>query len=283
MWKQKLCMAVFRKPVGPTRVEQVHLIAEAGFDAYFLNWTPDGMMPGIRAGRECGLELQSVHAPFTYAAEFWGTEEQAAPAIRDYTACLHDCADVGAPIMVLHPYKGFGPNSGPNEAGVERFLHLAEEAKHLGVKLAAENVEGEDYLAAWMDAAAGDPTVGFCWDSGHEMCYNHSKDMLAVYGDRLLCTHLNDNLGIRAYDGSILGRDDLHLLPFDGIADWMYNAERLNRCGFNGILTFELLNCSKSGRHDNDFYADLPLKQYYAMAYQRACRVAALRGLWGRE
>ena len=87
--------------------------------------------------------------------------------------------------------------------------------------------------------------------------------------------------GVRPED--IRSRDDLHLLPFDGIADWKYNAERLNRCGFDGILTFELLNFSKSGRHDNDFYADLPLRQYYAMAYQRACRVAALRGLWGRR
>lgn len=43
--------------------------------------------------------------------------------------------------------------------------------------------------------------VGFCLDAGHEMCYNHSADMLSLYGDRLIATHINDNLGIRDYGG----------------------------------------------------------------------------------
>ena len=55
--------------------------------------------------------------------------------------------------------------------------------------------------------------------------------MMALYGDRLLCTHINDNLGIRNYEGRITFIDDLHLLPFDGVADWKWITERLNRHG----------------------------------------------------
>ena len=44
--------------------------------------------------------------------------------------------------------------------------------------------------------------------------------MLALYGEKLICTHLNDNLGIKDFEGKTTWHDDLHLLPFDGIADW---------------------------------------------------------------
>lgn len=71
-----------------------------------------------------------------------------------------------------------------------------------------------------MNHFRGNPAVGFCWDSGHELCYNHGRDMLAQYGDRLLGTRLNDNLGVRDDGGQITFLDDLHLLPFEGIADW---------------------------------------------------------------
>ena len=109
------------------------------------------------------------------------------------------------------------------------------------------------------------------------MCYNRSRDMLALYGDRLVCTHINDNLGIRNFDGNITWTDDLHLLPFDGIADWDNIADRLNAHGYNGTLTFELNRESKPDRHDNDRYASMDDADYFARAYAAACRFAALK------
>lgn len=123
----------------------------------------------------------------------------------------------------------------------------------------------------------GEKAVGFCWDSGHEMCYNRSEDMLALYGDRLLGTHLNDNLGVRDYTGKITYLDDLHLLPFDGAANWEDNMCRLNRAHFDGPLTFELTTLSKRDRHENDAYARMDSVEYLTLAYARACRLAMLR------
>ena len=68
------------------------------------------------------------------------------------------------------------------------------------------------------------------------------------------------------------------MLPFDGIADWKNIAERLNKYNYNDILTFELTTKSKPGRHENDVYDKMPLKEYLAEAFKRACRAAALRG-----
>lgn len=152
-----------------------------------------------------------------------------------------------------------------------------KEAERLGVKVAFENTEGEEYLTAVMERFKDSPAVGFCWDTGHEMCYNRSKDMLSLYGDNLIATHLNDNLGIRDFDGNITWIDDLHLLPFDGIADWQRIAKRLDNCGYNGVLTFELNRYSKPDRHENDAYTDMPIERYLTLAYMRACRVATLR------
>lgn len=178
--------------------------------------------------------------------------------------------------MVAHAFIGFLKHQ-PTQEGLENFERMVREAEKLGVRIAFENTEGEEYLAALMEHFRGNSTVGFCWDSGHEMCYNHSKDMLALYGDRLLGTHLNDNLGIRDYQGRITFLDDLHLLPFDGIADWQKIADRLNQHGFDGILTFELLNFSKPNRHENDAYQQMDIHEYLTLAYMRACRVAALK------
>ena len=125
-----------------------------------------------------------------------------------------------------------------------------------------------------MEHFKGNDTVGFCWDSGHEMCYNHSADILGAFGDRLIMTHLNDNLGISRFDGMIFWTDDLHLLPYDGIADWDDAVRRLKIARHIPILNFELNIASKPNRHENDVYGQMTLTQYYTEAYKRACRIA---------
>ncbi len=275
MWKRKLCLATsgqFARPVD----EQIRLFAATGFEGFFTGWTHGEDIAHYAAvAREENMLYQSIHAPFTRMAEMWQGGERGDGALAELIDCLRVCADNAVPIMVAHAFIGFKDHT-PTEIGVERFVRLAREAETLGVRLAVENTEGEEYLAAVMDACRDIPAVGFCWDTGHEMCYNHSRDMTALYGDRLIATHLNDNLSIRDFGGEITYIDDLHLLPFDGIADWDGIARRLNRCGFNGPLTFELNTLSKPNRHENDGYAALPLEQYLALAYGRACRVATL-------
>lgn len=120
----------------------------------------------------------------------------------------------------------------------------------------------------------GNDTVGYCWDSGHEMCYNRSRDLLALYGDRLLVTHLNDNLCISRFDGDIFWTDDLHLLPYDGIADWDHNIARLKKSRSLEYLNFEISMMSKPNRHENDAYGKMPEEEYFALAYARACRIS---------
>lgn len=273
MWKKRLCLGLSAS-FEVSDEEQIHLIKKAGFDAVFCEWNPQTIARITACIREQGLIFQSIHAPFKKAADFWDEDEQKGTvAVEELLACLADCAKYNVPIMVVHAFKGFEDHT-PTEIGLKRFAVVVNKAEEYGVQIAFENTEGEEYLFALMEAFKDSPAVGFCWDTGHEMCYNHSQDLLAKFGDRLIATHLNDNLGISDFDGKTFWTDDLHLLPFDGIADWDDNTARLKKCGYDGILTFELTRRSKPGRHDNDCYMDMPIEQYIAEVYKRACKIA---------
>lgn len=277
MWNRKLCLSV-NEQFGIPALEQIRLFYEAGFDAFFTGWHPHTPIADCASlAKELGMTYQSIHAPFGNAAHMW--QQDAAHgqmALDELLACLHDCEKHEVPIMVAHAFIGFEDHT-PTAIGIDRFGQLVLAAKKAGVTLAFENTEGEEYLAALMDAFRNESCVGFCWDTGHEMCYNHSQNLLAPYGGRLVATHLNDNLGIKDHGGKITFLDDLHLLPFDGIADWHGIAARLDQYNFSGIMTFELNTLSKPGRHENDCYAKMPITEYVAECFKRACRVAALR------
>ena len=199
MWKHRLCLGLSKSFSVPD-TQQIKLIKNAGFDAFFSMWDPQTIGSLAKAGKENGLVFQSVHAPFNKAADFWVDDiVKGDAALAEMLACLNDCAKYNIPIMVAHAFIGFKDHT-PTKIGLERFAKVVYQAKKYGVKIALENTEGEEYLFALMDEFKNNDTVGFCWDSGHEMCYNHSKDLLNIFGDRLIATHLNDNLGISSFD-----------------------------------------------------------------------------------
>ena len=270
-----LCLCISRE-WGPAEAV-LDLLAETGWKGWFAVWRPgDDLRPVAGHGAALGLAVQSVHAPWGRAADLWGEDaEKGEAAVAELSACLRAAAEIGAPFVVAHAWIGFVPTA-PTEAGLARFGRVADEAERLGVPLALENTEGEEHLDALLGRFRGHPAVGFCWDTGHELCYNRGRDLMAPYGDRLLGTHLNDNLGITDPSGPTTWLDDLHLLPFDGIADWPGIAARLAKSGFPGPLTFELNRASKPNRHENDAYGAMPLKEYMAEARARAGRFMEL-------
>lgn len=270
MFKQKLCLSTSPSFRISTE-EQILLFKKAGFEAFFTMWD-ENVDKYKKFADEIGMIYQSIHAPFMKAQKMW--TEDALDAVEELIKCVEDCYKINVPILVIHPYKGFDGVENPTECGIENFRKVVIKAKELGVKIAFENVEGESYLEALMKEFSEFDNVGFCWDSGHEQCYNRGKDMLEIYGNKLIATHINDNLGVSDFDGKIAPTDDLHLLPYDGVTDWEKVAKRLNDCGYDGILTFELLKMSKKERHDNDKYMNMSIEEYIAECYNRACRLA---------
>lgn len=274
MYRQKIGVAV--KNYGISIKEELQIIKRTGFDAISPGWCPDPEMAEIvNTAEELGLEIEYVHAPFGKAADLWSREEnRLAPALKEIFDVIDTCAKFQIPTVVAHVWIGFGYSFDKDNLYYDNFEKIVRYAGERGVKIAFENTEGIEYLIALMEHFENNNTVGFCWDSGHEMCYNHSKDILGALGDRLMVTHLNDNLGISRFDGNIYWTDDLHLLPYDGIADWDDNIRRLKKAKRVPILNFELSVGSKPGRHENDVYAQMTPTQFYTEAYKRACRIA---------
>ena len=252
--------------------EVISLVKAAGFSAVSPLWGATVDMTAVCSqARSLGLYVQSLHAPFGSTHTLWSDD----PAIfekgmHSVLPALEDCIRLQIPVMVMHAWIDKELSFDLHNLYFGNFDAVVEKAAAGGVKIAFENTEGEEYLFALMDHFKDDPTVGFCWDSGHEKCYNHDRDLLAMFGDRLLVTHLNDNLGISDPGGQITWLDDLHLLPFDGIIDWERNVQRLKQCRPLPYLNCELLLASKPGRHENDQYARLPLGDYFRLAYARA-------------
>lgn len=274
MWKVKLCLGTGN--YGISADEQIPLFAKTGFEGFFTGWKYGADLGRYRRlADEYGMLYQSVHAPFTNCAKLWKGGEEGDLAVKELVDCLRAVSDAEVPVMVSHAFIGFKDHT-PTDIGIENFGKVFSEAEKLGVKIALENTEGEEYLDTLMNNFKGHKAVGFCLDTGHEMCYNRGRDLLAKYGSRLIATHINDNLGIRDFGGNITFRDDLHLLPFDGIGDFDGLAGRLAREDFEGPLTFELKKVSQVNRADNEKYVRMSAEEYITEAYARACRVGAL-------
>lgn len=275
MWKQKVGISL-GNDYGIPFNEFFDMIKGIGFEAISFGWG-EGVDYKERAdyARSIGLEIQSMHAPFTHAAKLWQlSKEELVEYEKGIYSALEECKINSIPVMVMHSWIGFKYEFDEKTLNFENYDRLVNKAKEYGVKIAFENTEGLEYHDALMKRYADFDNVGFCWDSGHEMCYNYSQDLLAKYGNKLIMTHINDNLGIGRFSGETWPRDDLHLLPFDGVADWSKCVERLKKCPKQEILNLELTTVSRPHRHDNDIYQKLSLVEYFTEAYKRICKIA---------
>jgi len=88
--------------------------------------------------------------------------------------------------------------------------------------------------------------------------------MADLYGHRLLCTHLHDNLGVRSENGTLTTADDLHLLPFEGSVPWQDVMRSLKQCNYRGILMLEV---------KKKCYSHMTTQAFLEESYRRACRL----------
>lgn len=257
---------------GLSAERQIELYRAVGFNGIFLSCDAGADISGeVRAAEKYSMEIGSIHAPFMHCDAMWHESDKTDIALEELLYTVRCCGKYGIPVAVMHAFIGFDRHE-PTEAGIVNFTRVVEEAERLGVKIAFENTEGEEYLDALMSAFADSAAVRFCYDTGHGICYNPDRDYLCEYGDRLAYVHVNDNMGVCGE--SITWLDDLHLLPYDGVCDFDTVAKRLADLGFLDTLTFELNTRSKPGRHENDVYGKMPVEEYLALAYERASRFA---------
>lgn len=253
---------------GIPAAELVRLAVRNGFSAVSPTFSSH-LAEDCAAARECGAQLQFLHAPFGKAADMWSRDkEKREAALNELISCAESACKYGIPAIVVHTWIGFDNDSTPTREGLDAHSALVGRAEALGIKVAYENTEGIETLYALMEYFKGCDTVGLCWDSGHELCYNRGVDLLSALGDRLFVTHLNDNLGISDPEGKIYFTDDLHLLPFDGKVDWDRAVSNLKASCPQDHLNFELK--FRSNGNSGRLYGHLSVDEYISEAYKRA-------------
>lgn len=248
----------------------ISLLQAAGFSAVSPVWGQDLALVADHI-RTHNMTIQSLHAPPKGMAALWDlTRPESADLQKAMLASLEDCVTFAIGTLVVHGWQGHGYVFPDTPLDFTFWDTLVSRAGTLGVAIAFENLEGEEYLAALLDRYRDLPYIGFCWDTGHDRCYGHTMDFLAHYGHRLMMTHVNDNFGVRGENYT--SKDDLHLLPFDGNTDWHAQLARLSNAREQETLNFEL----KTRSHGIATYPHWALEQYIAEAAKRAHRVAEI-------
>ena len=254
--------------------EQIVRIKNAGWDGIFTEWNENrGNLEYARIAKENGLIYGSVHAPFDKIDQLWEKEGTGDAETERLARCIRETAEIGVEIVVMHTIIGFDKFR-PTNIGVSRFHKLVQIAQECGVKIAFENTEGEVYLDTLLEAFSDFENVGFCVDTGHEMCYNQGHDLIGKYGYQLIATHLNDNKKMTGR--TITWLDDAHLLPFDGLANWRDIAARLKLAHYEGPLTFEVTSKSKPHRATHDRYSTLNFDEFVSLALRKAKKFASM-------
>lgn len=248
----------------------LQFLADTGFCAVSPGWQRDGdSRQTVNYARQLGLTVQSLHGPLRGMRAMWNDDPGS--LLDDLLDSATACARLEIPILVVHPWNSVDYTFQKETLQFRHFDTLMDHAEMLGIQIAFENLEGPEFLVALMERYS---SAGFCWDSGHELCYAPGWDFLSRFGRRLVMTHLNDNLGVTDPTGRLQGTDDLHLLPGDGIISWPDTVRRLKMAKSQDILNFELKIRPKGDRCVLDLYSKTSLQDYFREAYRRACQVA---------
>lgn len=269
MMKNKLGISIMGGAGGWSTTQHISLVKQIGWDAFFTAWDHSHVEEWAETGAKNGLLYTSIHAPFSREYHIWNGTEEGDMIVKQLIDCATDCARFDIPVMVLHTMNGFSPKTpaAPTQVGLDNYARIIEAGNRLGVKLAFENTEREEFLAAVMQKFRDEPSVGFCYDTGHEQCYRNS-DMMALYGDKLCHTHFDDNFGVTG--DTITWYDDAHLPMGDGIVNWKRVMDSIDACGYTGVLTCELTTKNKPERSTQGKYLNMPIDAFYALALDRA-------------
>lgn len=224
----KLGVGIFE---GIPLEENLDLAKAAGFDAVFSDETAAADRAQMARWREgCdrrGLYLETAHCSLAEARGLCIPGEEGDRCLRVLMRNVDNCAEFSVPILVTHAsiHKDF-PCS--YDEGCRRYALLADYAADRGVKIAIENTNSVEFLQRALDALRQE-NVGFCLDTGHNLCFTPGADLTAFY-PRMICCHLHDNDGQR----------DAHLYPFEGICDFPAQMRKMREAGFDGYLTIEM-------------------------------------------
>ena len=256
---------------GFDELRTLEIAHETGFEVFTGSKRAIEVMTAIKEKAvEYGMDFPYLHSPYSGINNLWLEGDEYLTIYNGITESVDVAAacDVGA--VVTHVSSGW--NAPPvNDLGLSRFDSLVEYAAKKGVTLAFENLRMVGNLAYLTDRYEHAPNVRFCYDCGHEHCYTKTVPWIDIFTDRIIATHIHDNMS-RPF-GDKTTDPDSHWLPFDGTFDYHEMMRKLDKYGYAGPLVLEVY---RGARAD---YKELTPEEFIATSYDRIKRISMLNNL----
>ncbi len=213
--------------------ERAKLIKEIGFDFVItsadpsFNYQNGNIKQQIKWFKKAGLKLSSLHNRYKSIElpKFWEEGKVGDKLEKNLVKDVLLAKKYEFKCVVVHL---FGKTSDIGYARIDRVLNVC---RRKNIPLAIENIDDQPTFVEVMEHYKNEPLIRFCYDSGHNHCFDPEFDYLTKYMDKLICLHLHDNLG----------DIDAHTLNKFGNINWDNIAKKLAKAPEDICLDYELL------------------------------------------
>lgn len=242
-------------------------IKKAGFDTIHVGIPDiDASVEIKKRADELGLETEFIHAPYKGINDMWANDDSVPEIFLQLKHSVDMARASGIPAIITHVSSGW---DAPDicDKGLARFDALVDYAEENGVIIAFENLRKIGNLAYLVDRYEKRDNVRYCYDSGHEYGYTRFVSFPDIFREKLIFTHIHDNLGYEHNPES----PDLHLLPFDGSMNYRDMMKRLHKYSYSGSIMLEVANHWCKGK-----YAHMSPDAFLKECYKRAKKISKM-------
>lgn len=181
------------------------------------------------------LGIDWIHAPFRTINLYSDDREIRFASLASLSFMVEQAAMLGGRVLIVHCLPdeitpGYETPAGRNRL-IEAFFHLSDRAQKYKIHVATENLLEEKSHDLIEQILADVPGLYFCLDTGHAEITKTWDRWLPRYGARLAALHIHDNRG----------QEDEHLIPGDGIIDWVAFRKRMAAISYQGTWGMETI------------------------------------------
>lgn len=246
-------------------LETLDRIVNAGFESTFTGrYDLPSVEKLVEKCKKLGLDMEFIHAPFNDINSMWLPGDRYKTIYDGMIQSIDSAAATGIKAVVTHVSSGWSPPEICDD-GLKRYDDLVEYAAKKNVTLAFENLRKVGNIAYFVDRYEKNDNVKFCYDCGHEHCYTETVCFPDIFRDRMIFTHIHDNMG--RDKNNPMGDPDMHVLPFDGNIDYEKMMRKLDEYDYKGSLMLEVF----SGPYPN-----LSPDEFIKTAFERIKKISLM-------
>ena len=212
---------------------ELYKLGERDFRNYFISLKS--------AAQSAGIEIWQTHATWQHDER---TKQSRDEFLKKLEMSIKACGIMGCRYLVIHPSMPYGWDEEPSvktayDYTIERLEKLLPSAQAEDVVLCVENMpfkKGHSFSSVSEIKSIikrfNDPYIKACFDTGHcNVSGENHYETIKLLGSDLVCLHVHDDFG----------RQDRHLIPFQGAIDWHGFAKGLKEIGFSGCISLETI------------------------------------------